>query len=154
MKISFLILTALMMGAVGVTIAFAQENQPVKFLNLLQSWNQELVQEQDDAQLGGWYHPQLQSAPLITSATAQEMNKFQLQIQNQTRFENQNQAQIQIQNKIQTLSMQLAGQAGEDTGDQVRTRLQLKTQDRIQDQSCLQEKVQLYIRQPLGKYGR
>jgi hypothetical protein len=148
MKISFLILTALMMGAVGVTIAFAQENQPVKFLNLLQSWNQELVQEQDDAQLGGWYHPQLQSAPLITSATAQEMNKFQLQIQNQ------NQAQIQIQNKIQTLSMQLAGQAGEDTGDQVRTRLQLKTQDRIQDQSCLQEKVQLYIRQPLGKYGR
>jgi hypothetical protein len=76
------------------------------------------------------------------------MNQFQLQILNQ------NQAQIQIQNKIQTLSMQLAGQAGEDTGDQDRTRLQLKTQDRIQDQPYLQEKVQLYIRQSLGKDGR
>jgi hypothetical protein len=68
MKISLLILTALMMGAVGVAIAFAQENQPVKFLNLLLAWNQDLVQEQDDARLRGWYHPRLQSAPLNTSA--------------------------------------------------------------------------------------
>jgi hypothetical protein len=150
-KISILILTVLVIGTAGVTVAFAQESQPGDFLYHLRTWNQEMVQERVDAQLRDQTQTQVQADPLyIGTTTVQEMNQLQLKNQNQTRFENQNHEQNQIQNKnqIQTSSGQQIGQTGLGNGDQDRTRLQLKAEDWVRVQSRLQDRVRIHQTQP------
>jgi hypothetical protein len=130
MKISLLILTALMTGTAGVTVAFAQKSQPGDLLYSIRTWNQEMVHERVDVQLRDQNQIQVQKDLLGIGATVQEMNQLQLQIQNWAS------------------SGQQAGQTGIGARDQDRMRLQLKVEDGVQDQSRLQDRDRVHQSQP------
>jgi hypothetical protein len=129
-----LILTILSVLAVGAASVSAVVARDVQQSDPLRAWHVQEIQTRTEAQIQELTRSEQTGTGLMLQE--QVMNQVQSQQMNQNGIGNQPQGQLQ------------AGTADVPTRDQDRTRLQLNTADKLQDQTRLQDRDRIQQSKP------